>query len=309
MRNLLFVVLLCVVASCSKKNENEVIVNVKVDNMTYDKVILTFNATAKQVDLDAKGHVTITAKVPDYTYARFYYGDGNKNLFLEKGEEINISFDAGKFNDDFQFDGKNAPIVDFLNTVNYSQEGLDNYGLSMDEYIKVMETRIGDALELLKARKLEAVNPKFVQLEKERIKYIFAANLLMYPIGHPFISQDTAYVPGDDFYEVLQKNIVENEELVNIQEYREYIREAIVYLEKRGGKSVSGFYGKLLCDVKYLGEHFTNEKVKQSLIMIYAVEYISTFGNKNIEELNALCNQYITDPELKAEYQTVYENK
>ena len=65
---------------------------------------------------------------------------------------------------------------------------------------------------------------------------------------------------------------------------------------------MNGYYERLLCNVKYIGEHFTHEKVKQPLILIYATEYIDSFGNANTEELSGLCNRYLTDPEWKARY-------
>ncbi len=309
MKNLWYVFLLCVVASCTVKKADEVTVRVKVDNMAYSKVAMTFNAVGEQADLDAKGEASFTVKVPDYAYARLFYGEDSKLVFLEKGEDVKISFDGRKFNEGIQFEGKNAPVVDFLNTVNYSEEGLQDFALPLDEYVKVIEARTGDALELLAARKLEEVNPRFVEMEKERIKYTFALNILMYPVGHPLMIQDTTYRPGDDYYELLQQYMVENEDWVNIPEYREYLREAMITMTRKGGEDASGFYNRVLANVKYMGEHFTNEKVKQPLITIFAIEYIYAFGTKDIEELNTLCNQYITDPELKAEYQAACERK
>lgn len=306
MKNFLFVVLLCVVAACTDKHANEATIHVKVDQMTYSKVILVFNATEIQADLDAEGRATITAPVTDYAYAQLYYGEEAKLLFLENGDDVKVAFDARKFKDGIQFEGKNAPVVDFLNAVNYSTEGIDNYGLPLDEYLKVMEARTSDALELLKARRLETVNPAFVTLEESRIKYMFAMSLIMYPMGHPYLTQDTTYQPGEDYYQVLEGFVKEDEKLVNVPTYRDFIYEAAVQLQRRDGDSGRGYYSKLLSQVRYIGGKFTDEKVKQSLIVIAAIPYLQAMGNKDTDELKELCNQYVTDPGLKADLQEAF---
>ncbi len=310
MRNLLFVILLCTVVSCQKKNSREAVVCVKVGHMTYPKIGLFLNGASVQSELDARGCAEIRVEIPGYAYAHLQYGQDSKLLFLEEGEEVKVSFDGGKFREGILFEGKNASAVDFLNAeavrypsgIDYSEEGLKALAVPVAEYKKTLGVKRNEALEMLDAHDLEAVNPLFDRLERERIKYLYAHAWFMYPMGYASVSGDTAFQPGEDYYQVLQEYMVENEELVSVPEYRSFIREAAILFARREGQKVNGYYERLLCNVKYIGEHFINEKVKQPLILIYATEYIDSFGNANTEELSGLCNRYLTDPEWKARY-------
>lgn len=308
MRNLLFVILLGVVMSCQKKNAGETTIWVKVENMTYPKIGLFLNGIAEQLELDAQGCAEMKVKVSGCAYAYLQYGQDMKLLFLEEGEDVKVSFDGGKFREGIQFDGKNALAVDFLNTVRYPSgidylgEGLKALAVPVAEYKKVLDDRKNEAMRLLDARNLTTANPGFDRLERERIKYLYAQVWFMYPIGYATVTKDTAFQPGEDYYQVLQEYMVENEELVNIPEYRAFVREAAILFARRAGQKVNGYYERVLCGIKYVGEHFTHEKVKQPLILTYATEYLDTFGNAETEELNEMCNRYLTDPELKARY-------
>ena len=48
----------------------------------------------------------------------------------------------------------------------------------------------------------------FEEIEKGRIRYSYATQLLMYPLGHRFMVQDMNYQPDQKYYDVLDTYVV-----------------------------------------------------------------------------------------------------
>ena len=97
-----------------------------------------------------------------------------------------------------KFEGKNAPVIEYLNSITYAPINPPDYERSLDGIINLANEKIDEATALLKARKLETTNPEFVKLEEGRIKYSYLVSLVMYPMGH--IMFDTTYRPNEEYY-------------------------------------------------------------------------------------------------------------
>lgn len=109
MRSFLFIILLSIACSCSQKNNDDIVVDFKVENMTYSKVAIVVSPEMiKEMELDKHGKATCTLQ-GDVIYARLFYGEEAKNVFFRKGDRVTISFDANNFKDGMKFEGKNAP--------------------------------------------------------------------------------------------------------------------------------------------------------------------------------------------------------
>lgn len=307
MRNiLLLVVSLFIFGACSQGNSNDIVVKIKVEKPTYSTIALVYNKTIIEMPLDKKGRAECVIKDMDALYPQLYYGENSKKLFLQKGDRVSITFDAGKFKDGIQFDGKNAPIIDYLNSITLMPLPDKDFALPFEEYNRKLDEKKEEALTLLKARKLESVNPTFVQIEEGRISYAYAAGLIMYPVGHPFVAQDTAYRPGEEIYNALSELMQEREDLVYVDSYRDFITEAASMFANRE-TSPSNAYERTLSKMKYIGKNFQNEEVKQPLLNMLASEQVEQYGIKNITELENVYNTYVTDPALRAFYKEKYD--
>lgn len=194
MRNFIFIILFFIVNACSnsQKNKDDIVVHFNVQNPTYSKVaIVQSPELIDEIELDKNGKATCTLQ-GDLIYARLFYGEESKNVFFQKGDQFTISFDAGKFKDEIRFEGKNAPVNDYLNAITYTEITPDEYAHPLDELITLVQQKTDEAIKLLQARKLENVNPDFVTWEKGRIKYMYAFNILMHPMGYAYLTQDTS---------------------------------------------------------------------------------------------------------------------
>lgn len=130
-----------------------------------------------------------------------------------------------------------------LNAITYTEIAPDEYGRPLDELITLVQQKTDEAIKLLQARKLETVNPDFVTWEKGRIKYMYAFNILMHPMGYAYLTQDTSYQPGPEYYNMLSQLIQGDEQLVHLPLYREFVAEAAILLASPG-KRIPNLYDR-----------------------------------------------------------------
>lgn len=307
MKIILFIALSVLFFSCAKKNADSIVVNFKVQNMTISKVGVLYDGGGQEVMLDKNGEGTCTIEGMDNLYASLFYGETEpKTLFLQKGDNVTISFDARKFKDGIHFEGVNAPVVDFLNSVRYTELGREVFALPLNEYNERIGEKIKEAVTLLKARKLDEVNPSFVNLEEGRIQYMYASNLLLYPMAQQMLLQDTAYRIGDDLCALLSDWAVERDDLIDVEVYRQFMDEAVNILAYRGNVPERS-YDRTVGKMKYIAENFKNEKVKQPLLNSLAVRYVRANGIKDITGMENIYNTYVTDPLLRDAYKKEYD--
>lgn len=307
MRNILLILCACMLLACGKQAEKVAKIKVCVDNPTSTFVALVHDRTVREIPLDSTGCVEITDTVPGFRYARLYYGADFKHLFLEGGEQLDIRFDGNRFREQIHVEGRNASVVDYLNAVRPAGDELTNYGIPFADYLRAVERKTDDALALLDARKLGKVNPRFEKIERERLRYFFAQSLLMYPLGHAMQTQDSLYTPGDDYYQALESYVVEKEDMGQVNEYREFVKEAAAALARHAGTPAVGFYQKMLAAMRYVGKRFSDNLLRQQLIAAYAAEYVDFYGIRNLEEMESVVNAYVTDPSAMAIFRTSYD--
>lgn len=304
MKSFLFFILLLFACSCSQKNNDTITVDFEVQNMTYSRIAIVVSPeVGKEVNLDKHGKASCTLQ-GDVVYARLVYGEEFRNVFFQKGDRVKISFDAGHFKDGMQFGGKNAPVVEYLNSVTYTPITPPEYERPLDGMLRLADEKAEEAIALLKARKLETTNPEFVKLEEKRIKYFYRSSLIMYPVGHVLF--DTAYRPGEEYYSVLEQHVQEDESLIGLDVYREFILESALLLASRD-KDISGMYNKNVARMKYIARHFKNDRLKQSLLHEIALRYIKGNGIADIADMENVYNTYVTDPVLRAAYKKVHD--
>lgn len=307
MRKLFIILCAAFLLSCGNETDKVAKIKVCVEHPTSTFVALVHDRTVREIPLDSTGCAEIADTVPGFRYARLYYGEDFKFLFLEGGERLDIRFNGNRFREGIHVEGRNAPPIDYLNSVRPAGDELQDYAVPFADYYQTVKRKTEDALSLLDARRLGKVNPLFDRVERERLRYLFAQSLLLYPLG--FVSQtgDTLYQPDDAYFQALESYVTEQEEMGQVSEYREFIKEAAVLLTRRDGDPATGFYRKILAAMRYVGKHFSSPLLKQQLIAAYAAEYVDFYGIRNMEEMLSVVNAYVTDPSAKAIFLASYD--
>ncbi len=304
MRNfILSLVVVLMTAGCGSKND--AVITFKVEEATSREAVLVCHNSIKSVALDENGAGQAVMEGLDAGYARLFYGREFKWIYFEKGDMPVVSFNGRDFSDSFVFDGKKSPAVEYLNRVKLTALPDEEYRLPFDEYLVKIQEKEKEALTLMKANKLSSAG-NFEKMEEGRIRYAYAATLLMHPVGHMMMSGNMSYVPDDEYYKVIDSYVVENSDWVDLDEYRNFVVEAAHVLDA-GNREVTALYPKTVAQMKFIADRFKNEKVRNVLLHYLAASYVDRFGIDDIQELENIYHTYVKDESLLAEYKEKYE--
>lgn len=300
--NFIAALLLC--TGCMKPAE-EAVLNVKVQEPAMKEVVVVCHNDINVIPLDDEGSASFVLKGKDAAYLKLFYGMESVLLYLEPGDMSSISFKGSGLKESYSFDGEKASAVRYMNSVELISLPDQDYALPFKEYREKLAEVEKDAVKLLSANDLSAAG-RFAEMEKSRIRYAYAAPLLMYPMAHRIMTGNMEYEPEQDYYDVVESYIVEDEKLACLDEYRTFIAEAMHILDP-SGRELTGIYPKTVAQMKYTADRFSDPRVREIMMHHIASVYVDNFGVKDIQEMENLYHTYVRDTALIASYAAKYE--
>lgn len=295
-------VMICV--SCSSTSEDAVL-NIKVEDPTSDEVVLVYHNNIDVLPLDADGNASFIMKGSEMAYPKLFHGRESIQLYLEEGDAASVSFNGQDLLGTYVFDGDKAPAVKYLNTVSLIALPDEDYALPFEEYRNRLTEMEEEAIKLLKANGLSSIG-NFQKNESDRIRYSYAAQLLMYPMAHAMLTSDIAYQPEDGYFKYMESYVVEDERLACLDEYRAFIAECMHLLDP-DGKDITAIYPKTVRQMKFAADYLSDPEVREIIMHHIAASYIDNFGVKDINELENLYNTYVKDSSLVSSFTKKYE--
>lgn len=286
--------LLCAVGI---KANDGITVRFDVKNGVLGNVVLVYHQSVNEFALaDGKGTAQLDGM--DALYAKLFYGEKSRDIYLQSGDDMTIAFDANDFDNTFAVKGGNEKAIDYLGKIQLVNLPDESYALPWTQFKKAIDGKMASMKRLLKVRRF-AADDKFQKMEEGRITYFYANAFLMYPVSHLYLTQDTTMTLGNDYYDTLREYVKEDADLADIDEYRNYMIETSHVLDE-AGKDIRQYYPKVLAEMNYIGEHFDNEKVRESVIHHLAFTYVEGNGTDNIADLRNIYYTYVTSPYLNA---------
>ncbi len=289
--------LLLLLAAVSMRAADGITVRFDVSNAVLNNVVLVYHQSVNEFPL-ADGKATARLDGMDALYAKVFYGEKSRDIYLQSGDDMTIAFDANDFDNTFAVKGGNEKAIDYLGKIQLVNLPDESYALPWTQFKKAIEGKMASMKRLLKVRKFADAD-KFQKMEEGRITYFYANAFLMYPVSHLYLTQDTTMTLGDDYYATLRHYVKEDADLADVDEYRNYMIETSHVLDE-AGKHIRQYYPKVLAEMNYIGEHFDNEKVRESLIHHLAFTYVEGNGTDNIADLQNIYYTYVTSPYLNA---------
>ncbi len=297
MKTKITILMLLLMATVGIHAGEGITVRFDVKNPVLDNVVLVYHQSVNEFALvDGKGTAQLDGM--DALYAKVFYGEKSRDIYLQKGDDMTITFDANDFDDTFAAKGGNGKAIDYLGKIQLVNLPDESYALPWNEFRNAVIAKTASMKRLLKVRKFSA-DDKFLKMEEGRITYFYANAFLMYPVSHLYLTQDTTMVLGDDYYATLREYVKEDADLADIDEYRNYMIETSHVFDS-AGKDIRQYYPKVIAEMTYIGEHFSNEKVREALIHHLAFTYVEGNGTDNIVDLQNLYYTYVTSPHLNA---------
>ena len=301
---LVFSLILAVGCAGSNKATSDVVsLSISVESPIADAVVIVHNNDVHEIALGEDGSATFELKGIDATYLTLYHGREALKLYVERGDKPALTFEGGKIADSYKLEGGKTEAVKYLNSVKLLPLPDEDYALPFEEYKEKLAAKEADALRLLKARDFSAEG-KFAQMEEARIKYAYGAALMMFPVGHMIMSGNYEYKPEQAYYDFVATYVVEDESLAGLEEYREFMAEAM-HLMDVNNREVTAVYPKTVAQMKYAADHLANTKVREAVMHHIATVYVDNFGVKKIDELQNLYYTFVKN----SDYNAVYEAK
>lgn len=302
-RFILFFIVAFMAMGCGVKEDAILVFN--VTGPTAREVVVVCHNDIIQAPLDENGHAELVMTGIDAAYVKVFYGRDFRWIYFEKGDKASISFEGNDFTGTFTFEGDKAKAVEYLDKVKLTALPDVEYSLPFDLYQEKIQAKEGEAVKLMKANGLSSAG-KFVKMEEGRIRYSYAAQLLMYPIGHKIMALDMAYTPDEEYYKAIEEYFVENDAWADIDEYRNFIMEAAHVLDAEN-RDVSAIYPKTVAQMRYVADRFNSVKVRDILLHSLAATYVDRYGIDDIQDLENIYHSYVKDEALLADYASKFD--
>lgn len=299
---ILSAVLLCI--SCSSAPQ-EAVLKVKVNAPVAEEVVAVCHNDISVLPLDGDGCATFALKGSAMAFFRIFHGQESLLLYMEEGDNAALSFEGHDLKGTYVFEGEKAPAVKYLNTVSLVALPDQDYALPFDEYKTRLDAKAADAVKLLKANGLSSAGD-FEENEEDRIRYSYAAPLIMYPMAHRIMTGNMEYQPGEDYYDVIESYVVEDERLACLDEYRAFVAEAMHVLDPEG-RGTTSVYPKTVAQMKYAADRLSDPVVREIILHHIAAAYVDNFGVKDISEMENIYHTYVRDTLLTSSFAKKYE--
>ena len=295
-------------AACGNGHEGNIVLEVDVTDQASKEVVLIYHDQILTVELDSVGHAEFVIDDEDAVYARMCHYprvDQMMNVYLERGDRASVSFSGKDFKGTFAFEGEMEPAVKYLNTVVLTALPDEDYALPFDEYVKKLEKKEAEAVKLLEASGVSKAG-NFEEIEKGRIRYSYATQLLMYPLGHRLMAQDMDYQPDQKYYDVLDSYVTADDLLADLDQYREFIAEAAHVLDA-DNRDETDAYPRAVAQMRFIADRFEAGKTRDVLLHRLANAYVTRFGIEDIQDMENIYRTYVQDPVLVAKYDAARE--
>ena len=299
---ILSAVLFCI--SCSSAPQ-EAVLKVKVNAPVAAEVVAVCHNDISVLPLDGDGCATFALKGSAMAFFRIFHGQESLLLYMEEGDNAALTFEGHDLKGTYVFEGEKAPAVKYLNTVSLVALPDQDYALPFDEYKTRLDAKAADAVKLLKANGLSSVGD-FEENEEDRIRYSYAAPLIMYPMAHRIMTGNMEYQPGEDYYDVIESYVVEDERLACLDEYRAFVAEAMHVLDPEG-RGTTSVYPKTVAQMKFAADRLSDPAVKEIILHHIAAAYVDNFGVKDISEMENIYHTYVRDTLLTSSFARKYE--
>ena len=279
----------------------DAVLNVQVESPVAPEVVVVCHNEVLPFQLDDQGCASVVIPAVDAAYIKLFHGRESLRLYVEGGDVAGISFKGGRMASTYVFDGEKQPVVKYLNTVSLVALPDEDYACTLSEYAARLAAKEADAIKLMKANGFSDIG-SFEKMEQGRIRYSYAAALMMYPVGHRLMARNPLYTPDDDFYAMIAGYVVEDEKWASLDEYRSFMAEAMHVMDV-DGRDVKDIYPKTVAQVKYAADNIVSGRIKEILIHHIAATYVDNFGVKDITELDNLYSTYVKNASLLASMQ------
>ena len=293
----------------SPRHGNNIKISIDVDELPEIGLgISTTEYDVRVIEFDSAKHGERIIDNAEAIYLTLHNGfSERKQIYAEKGDHIHLTFDGKKLHGTSKLTGDRPPITEYLSRLKAVFPSRNIYSLPLPEFETKLKEAIQENSRLLDSceNTLKKASKKFVKLEHARIKYLLGSVLLNYPYAHGWKKKEEIEA---NYYTTLENWIEEDKDYLDLQEYQNFITHACSFLSAQNEAKATTPYENVLQRIQYISRNFKQDEVIQYFISTWANEYVQRNGIVQIEELDKITREKLTNPELLSRYTDVYDS-
>ena len=199
-------ILLLVVATfaMSCKSEPKIdyaLISGKIDNAVGKTVLITGNDFNQEIVLNEDGTFSDTLRIVNNGYYSLNHGRENSTMYLNKGDNINVTLDTKQFDESIKYEGTGSSTNNYLANKYLANEKVTAnrvtfYSLDEEAFKQKLEELKNDHLKSLET---EGINNDFITKEKKNLEYDVYAHLGSYERMHGYFAKKEGFKVSEGF--------------------------------------------------------------------------------------------------------------
>lgn len=268
--------------SCGRTTDTRIRVHVDGIQLQSSPVLMTKDSLY-QLTLDSSNssEVVLPAEF-EAAYGALFLDRKHVLLYVEPGKGFEVSVKMNDYQLEPSFSGDGAKKNQFLNdksliTVSDFKLNEEEFAAALDQEWAKVEKRLEE----------QGFDSQFVDRERKRLRYTVYTALLEYYSGHIYAIGDTKFVPNEFYYQKLQDVFTEDESILDLGIYQEYMKKMVSYVAIHNLPKYED-YLYLLEQLKYIDQHFKNPAVAEFMVDYLIYDEVESNGVTHIGELKPI---------------------
>ena len=288
MKNIFILAIALTIFSCAKEEKpvDYAVFSGIIENPDGGKFsIRNSEKEIKEIVVNEDGTFSDTLQNIEKGYYTFKYANETANFYLLPGYNLNLSLDPKQFDESIKYSGNGSTENNYLAQKLLNEEGLGKLAtyqhlgtLEESEYVHLTDSV--RKLELDFLNKQEKLDKEFKTLEEASITYKEALQLKRFELYKRFVTKNDGFVKSDNFPDFETELNLEDENLLALSNYKNYLNAYYSDLSSENAKKDS-----IATDIAYLktvSKEVKSPKIKEYLLYgaaKYNVSYTKELQN------------------------------
>ncbi len=288
MKKLVFPFLALALFSCNETKipKTNVIFGGNIQNPNGDKFKISSSEKVVgefEVNKDGSFKDTINEIESGYYYIR--YNNETSPIYLEPGFDMDLKLNPEEFDESIVYSGTGALENNYLAQKALNKEALgklDSYQylgtLEEKDYVTKMDSIKNVELQFLEHSNI--TNESFKALEKANITYDWVNKMRRFEPYKRFVTKNPDFKKSTAFPDVLSQVELENESLIGVQQYKNFLSN--YYSEKSTAQAKKDSIAQDVAYLKMVAQEVQSPKIKEYLLYNaakYGVTYTKELQN------------------------------
>lgn len=238
------------------------------------------------------GQFEVRREIDRAGYYKMYVANQELMLFVRPGDSLEVSADGTRLVESVSFTGRGAKINEFLKrkalmSMKQTPDSRVMYSMTEREFVLMLDSLKNNILFSVKEFAADPdADARFIELEEASVLYQFAQQRLNYQEAHAYYSKNDSFVVSDSFNDYLSGLDINNDDLMNLEEFLVFARTYLSSLTHNKLKHTDGNYSsaQFMTEAVAIAEKtFKNKNVKDFVIFSLLSDQILYSGVENLQ--------------------------